>query len=815
MVVACVLAAVMCGDSSVPTQVPAAFPQLFQHVHGLRFDEPPDYAYVQRTLAALAPTPPGAELLVPGTATVLDWAAEGATTSKRHIRAAAAAARQSGSGQPALSVHDALPAAAGAAAAFTPTACSVASRAGAVSGTGPILASGIGGSGGGSGSSGSGSGATAITNGVNGGASGSAGGGASGSAGGSAGPSVHVMVAGLRGSQCSVQGLRQLCEGWVGCPVTHAEMLDTEHSNGVVSFLNVSSATQAVRAMNGQCGLRVQFYTPKPPLPPPPREPRREPTAPARTASWVGSGGPGRPGGTGGFAAAMTAGGIRGGARHDEARTTRFEEPQSRGERGDGRGHSEYRSDGRGGDLGGGRVGSRWGATCRGGGGGPGGAAAGGYSAERTFSGERGGGVSGAGRSDQGRPTASRDTAYRELYAALRPSDHAHAHAQRARAQTQTQTQAQTWSSLPLLPACAHAPPMRWPRSPPRGTMGGHCPPSSSGCACADAPHHHSGGGSGGGGGGGGEPSAYPGAAGHGLSWRSRREEGESCKPAGQSARQSVGTGASGSGGGQLTPQEAAKAAASRPTQPAGPYPTQPARPTQPRPPPQRFDSNPPAKAGLNPPASRPTPPPAEQQKSRQPPAVKPTAPHTSHAAAAAAAPPPPAAAAPPPPTAAALLTCNYCGRKWPGGLVKHELSCKARPPTAAAPAPAPVPAPPVPVPQLKCSYCRRECKSAGGRGEHEQSCKDKPPPATVPAAAKPIAGIVLSDVYVLQQQPGGVSSGGYVPSDTEDNASGDEVQQLAATVRAGAESYPEPKPEPESEPRAKARALSRCRSRL
>ena len=193
--------------------------------------------------------------------------------------------------------------------------------------------------------------------------------------------------------------------------------------------------------MNGQCGLRVQFYTPKPPLPPPPREPRREPTAPARTASWVGSGGPGRPGGTGGFAAAMTAGGIRGGARHDEARTTRFEEPQSRGERGgrgDGRSRSEYQSDGRGGDLGGQRVGSGGVTTGRGssgGGGGPGSAAVGGYRAERMFSNERGGGVSGAGRSDQGRSTTSHDTAYRELYAALRASDHAqrthnaHAHA--------------------------------------------------------------------------------------------------------------------------------------------------------------------------------------------------------------------------------------------------------------------------------------------------------------------------------------------------------------------------------------------------
>ena len=64
--------------------MPAAFPLLFQHVHGLRFDEPPDYAYVQRTLAALAglPTPPGApaeqgtEPLLPATAAVLDWAAE-------------------------------------------------------------------------------------------------------------------------------------------------------------------------------------------------------------------------------------------------------------------------------------------------------------------------------------------------------------------------------------------------------------------------------------------------------------------------------------------------------------------------------------------------------------------------------------------------------------------------------------------------------------------------------------------------------------------------------------------------------------------
>ena len=292
------------------------------------------------------------------------------------MRAAAAAARQSGSGQPAPSVHDAPPTAAGTAAASTPTAGSVASRAGAVPGAGSILAIGIDGSGGGSGSSSGGSGATATANGVNGGGGGSgsggASGGASGSAGGSGGPSVHVMVAGLRGSQCSVQGLRQLCEGWVGCPVTHVEMLDTERSNGVVSFLNVSSATQAVRAMNDYCGLRVQFYTPKPPLPPPPlpppplpppppREPPREPPAPARTASWGGSGGPGGPGGTGGFAAAMAAGGIRGGARHDEARPTRFEEPQSRGERGergDGRGRSEYRSDGRGGDLGGGRVGS-------------------------------------------------------------------------------------------------------------------------------------------------------------------------------------------------------------------------------------------------------------------------------------------------------------------------------------------------------------------------------------------------------------------------------------------------------------------------
>ena len=88
MVVACVLAAVMCGAPVATllfiTQVPAAFPQLFQHVHGLRFDEPPDYAYVQRTLAALAglPTPPGApaeqvtEPLLPATAAVLDWAAE-------------------------------------------------------------------------------------------------------------------------------------------------------------------------------------------------------------------------------------------------------------------------------------------------------------------------------------------------------------------------------------------------------------------------------------------------------------------------------------------------------------------------------------------------------------------------------------------------------------------------------------------------------------------------------------------------------------------------------------------------------------------
>ena len=49
------------GAATLHTQVPAAFPKLFQHVHGLRFDEPPDYAYVQRTLAALAPPPPGAE----------------------------------------------------------------------------------------------------------------------------------------------------------------------------------------------------------------------------------------------------------------------------------------------------------------------------------------------------------------------------------------------------------------------------------------------------------------------------------------------------------------------------------------------------------------------------------------------------------------------------------------------------------------------------------------------------------------------------------------------------------------------------------
>eukprot|EP00964_Phaeocystis_antarctica_P112752 scaffold76866_cov56-Phaeocystis_antarctica.AAC.3 len=37
-------------------------------------------------------------------------------------------------------------------------------------------------------------------------------------------------------------------------------------------------------------------------------------------------------------------------------------------------------------------------------------------------------------------------------------------------------------------------------------------------------------------------------------------------------------------------------------------------------------------------------------------------------------------------------LQCNYC-EHWltsPGGLVKHELSCKAKPPTAASPAPVP-----------------------------------------------------------------------------------------------------------------------------
>ena len=80
---------------------------------------------------------------------------------------------------------------------------------------------------------------------------------------------------------------------------------------------------------------------------------------------------------------------------------------------------------------------------------------------------------------------------------------------------------------------------------------------------------------------------------------------------------------------------------------------------------------------------------------------------------------------------------------------------------------------PPVPAPQLKCRYCERECKSAGGRGKHEQSCKDKPSPAAAPATAEPTAGIVLPEIYAVQ--PGAVSISGYVPSDTEDNTSGDE----------------------------------------